>query len=161
MSKRLVLLQALAATPSDLRLMLRNMASAAANQPSVPDHWAISQVLHHLLDVETRYLLRLRRVVHEDNPFLPVIHPTAAAHSPAPLTVLLDQFGSARTQTLDFLKDLVSGSWQRPAMHETRGATKLRFLVQMLVDHDTEHLNQIIEIQQQLRQNAAAASYPS
>lgn len=161
MSKRIVLLQALASMLPDLRLMLYKVDSAAANRSPAAHEWSITQVLRHLLDVETRYQTRLRRVVNEDNPLLPYIYPDAAAHPTAPLPLLLDQFETARTQTLDFLKELPPGSWQRPAVHETQGATKLRYLVQMLVDHDTQHLNQIIEIQQQLKVIPVAAAQPA
>jgi len=157
MSKRIVLLQALASMPADLRLMLKRVDTAAATHSPSPTQWSILQVLAHLLDVEERYLIRLHRVVTEDNPFLPTIHPDDTALPTTPLLALLNQFEAARTQTLDFLQALSPGSWQRPALHETQGATKFRYLIQMLVDHDTQHLNQIIEIQQlSVRPHAAA-----
>jgi len=160
MSKRIVLLQALASMPADLRLMLKRVESAAASHSPSPTQWSIVQVLAHLLDVEGRYLIRLHRVVTEDNPFLPTIHPDNTALPTTPLPALLNQFEVARTQTLDFLQALSPGSWQRPALHETQGATKFRYLVQMLVDHDTQHLNQIMDIQQ-LSVGSHAAAPPA
>jgi uncharacterized damage-inducible protein DinB len=148
MSKRIVLLQALASMPADLRLMLKRVDAAAASHSPSPTQWSILQALAHLLHVEERYLARLHRVVSEDNPFLPTIHPDHSTLPTTPHPVLLNQLEAARTQTLAFLQALSPGSWQRPALHETQGATKFRYLVQMLVDHDTQHLNQIIEIQQ-------------
>lgn len=153
MSKRMILLQALAATTPDLRLMLKSVDIAAASHSSTPSQWSILQLLEHLLDVEVRYLARLQRVVNEDKPLLPAIHPNAAAVPITHFPLLLAQFEAARTQTVAFLQDLPPGSWQRSAIHETRGPTKLRFLVQMLVDHDTEHLSQLAEIQQQIRRD--------
>lgn len=159
MSKRVVLLQALAATPPDLRLMLGKVDGAAASHSPAPSQWSIRQLLEHLLDVEVRYLARLQRVVNEDKPFLPAIHPNAAAAPITPCPLLLVQFEAARAQTVTFLQDLPPGSWQRPALHETLGATKLRFLVQMLVDHDTEHLSQLIEIQQLIRRGMSPIAF--
>jgi uncharacterized damage-inducible protein DinB len=152
MSKRIVLLQALAATPKDLLLTVGRMPEAAVYQQPTANQWSISMVLHHLVDVEARYLARLQRVVSEDRPSLPVIHPNEAIYQERPpLAELLSQFEQARAATIAFLKELLPGGWQRSAVHETWGETKLRFLVQHLVDHDTQHLNQILETQQQLR----------
>lgn len=163
MSKRIVLLQALASTPKDLGFTLRRLMEKSASQPAAadaqsavyqtpqPGQWSIGIVLHHLIDVEARYLGRLQQVVTEDRPLLAVIHPNEAIYQERPsLAKLLARFEQARAATLAFLKELPPGGWQRPAVHEAWGETKLRFLVQHLVDHDTQHLNQIIEIQQQL-----------
>lgn len=156
MSKRIVLLEALTAMPADLQLMLKNVTAAAATLSPAPAHWSMTQLLAHLLTVEVRYLARLQHVVTTDNPFLPTIHPDETIQPATPLPDLLTQFAAARTQTVDYLQALPPGAWQRPATHETQGATKLRYLVQMLVEHDTEHLNQLIDIQQDVRRNAAA-----
>jgi uncharacterized damage-inducible protein DinB len=148
MSKRIILLQALAATPVDLHRMLKNGSDAAAHHRPSPDQWSTAHVLNHLLDVEERYLTRLQRVVQVENPSLPYIHPDENGYDPTqPLPDLITQFEQARTATLLFLKELPPGAWQRPAVHQTLGPTQFRYLVQMLVDHDTQHLNQIIEIQ--------------
>lgn len=161
MSKRIVLLQALASTSADLRLMLKRVDNAAAALPPAPVQWSITQLLAHFLDVEERYLARLQRVIAEDNPFLPTIHPDETAHTTTRCADLLAQFETARGRTVAFLKELPPGNWQRPAIHETLGATRLRYLVQMLVDHDTQHLNQLIDIQQQLRLVPGAAAQPA
>ena len=152
MTKRIVLLQALASTPKDLIFTLRRVDEAASYRKPDSNQWSIGTVLHHLIDVEQRYRARLQRVIVEDRPFLPYIHPDEAAYQvQTPLAELLARFEQARAETLAFLKEIPPGGWQRVAVHETWGETKLRFLVQQLVDHDTQHLNQIIEIQQQLR----------
>ncbi|MCL4869271.1 MAG: maleylpyruvate isomerase N-terminal domain-containing protein [Anaerolineae bacterium] len=148
MSKRIVLLQALAATPVDLRRMLKNGPDAAAHQRPSPNQWSIAHVINHLLDVEERYLARLQRVIQQENPSLPYIHPDESSYDPRPsLPDLITQFEQARAATLLFLKEQPPGAWQRPAVHQTLGPTQFRYLVQMLVDHDTQHLNQMIEIQ--------------
>lgn len=151
-SKRIVLLQALAATPNDLRWMLKSVKASDARRRPTHEAWSIADVVNHLADVEARYLERLQRIVVEERPFLPWMHPDEVAHDgDASLPDLLARFGDARAATLAYLQSLPPGSWQRPAVHETLGETKLRFMVQTLVNHDTEHLSQIVEIQQALR----------
>jgi len=152
MSKRIVLLQALAATPKDLQWMFKGVVVSDVRRRPQPEAWSMADVVNHLADVEVRYLARLKRIVEEERPFLPWMHPNEAVHNlQASLPDLLSSFAEVRAGTLAYLQALPPGSWQRPAVHETLGATKLRFVVQTLVNHDTEHLSQIVEIQQALR----------
>jgi uncharacterized damage-inducible protein DinB len=151
MSKRTVLLKALAAAPSDLTRIVLGMTETAVSTRPAPDEWSISDVLCHLTMVEERYLLRLKIVAAEQRPFLPSIHPDEAAHD---LTLsretYLNQFRQARQETLDFLHTIKAGDWQRSAQHDVWGWVKFRYLVQHLIEHDTAHLNQIIDIQRKL-----------
>jgi uncharacterized damage-inducible protein DinB len=152
MSKRIVLLQALASTPNDLRLMVQKLPSGLVHQRPDPDNWSIAEILCHLIDIEGRYRQRLYTVVHENNPKLPAFYPDESQYDEqATLPELLDQFGAARDVTVAFLQELSMKQWQRPAVHANWGATTLRHLVQHLVDHDINHLNQAVETQQRLR----------
>ena len=152
MSKRIVLLQALASTPNDLGLTVRGMAGVAVWQRPSPDQWSVVDVVAHLIYVEQRYLQRLQQVIAEERPFLLAIKPDETRHdTQVGIEELNGRFEKARVETLSFLKEISPGGWQRKAIHETRGDVTLRFLVQFLVEHDIAHLNQIIEIQQQLR----------
>lgn len=152
MSKRAILLEALASTPKDLDYLLRRAEETAVHRRPIAQEWSIADVLIHLATVETSYIVRLQRIVTEERPYLPYIHPdNQPGLSSTPLADLLRSFETARQNTLAYLQGLPPGTWQRPALHETLGETKLRFMVQLLVDHDTEHLNQITQIQQQNR----------
>jgi hypothetical protein len=96
----------------------------------------------------------LQKIVAEERPYLPYIHPeTRPQPNPTPLAELLNTFNTARNETLAYLQSLNAGAWQRNAIHETLGPTKLRYMVQLLVDHDTEHLNQIVELWEIARSN--------
>lgn len=131
--------------------MLRRTAETAVHQRPVPEQWAIADVLTHLATIEMLYLQRLQRIVDEERPYLPYLHPeTRPQPSQLPFADLLTTFNTARSETLTYLQSLKAGAWQQAAVHETIGETKLRFMVQLLVDHDTEHLNQIVQIQQQV-----------
>lgn len=152
MTKRAVLLDALASMPKDLGFMLRRAEETAVHHRPAPHEWSIADVLVHLAVIEQRYLARLQKIVAEERPFLPSLHPeTHPQPDPRPLAELVTAVRDARQQTLDFLHTLKAGDWQRTAVHETLGPTRLRFMVQRLVEHDTEHLNQLIEIQTRLK----------
>lgn len=156
MSKRIILLQALTSTSGDLARTLKRVDEETARRRLAPDQWSVIDTLNHLVDVERRYLQQLKRVVHEECPLLPALYPReTAADSRASVATLLAQFEEARGELLLFLRDISAGQWQRPAVHESWGETKLRFLVQYLVDHDTQYLSQLVELLHQLRTEPA------
>ncbi len=139
---------------SNLGRMLADVDRDMFHRRLSPDVWSMADVLRHLINVETRYYQRLRRVLVEERPYLPAIlpDPTTYNRQVSP-TELLAQFEAARLETLAFLRDVADEGWGRTAVHETQGEVTFQFLVQYLVDHDSQHLNQIAMIQQQL--NAA------
>lgn len=157
MSKRALLLPALAATPADLERLVRGVMgtavdTAVSQQRPAPEQWSIADVLCHLVLVEGRYLARLQLVVREAAPAIACIQPDPARHDlTQPAMAIAANFRQARQETVAFLQELKAGDWQRTAVHPTWGKVSLRSLVQHLVDHDTAHLNQIIEIQQRMR----------
>lgn len=151
MSKREVLLEALGSTPGDLRLTVGGMAETAVFHQLSSAEWSVVDVVYHLGEVEGRYLGRLERVVKEERPYLPFIHPEEKAGMNKKLEDLMQEFRDRRQQTMAFLQALKPGQWQRKGIHETWGEVSLRYLVQQLVEHDIEHLNQIVEIQRRAR----------
>jgi uncharacterized damage-inducible protein DinB len=149
MTKRAMLLKALSSAPADLALLVQNVADTAVRQRPAPASWSMADVLSHLVDVEPQYLARLQRVVDEDVPEVPRIAPDEAAHDvDTPLPLLLQRFRDRRGETIAFLTQLKRGQWQRKAVHPGLGETTLRYLVQYLVDHDTEHLSQLAQLRQ-------------
>lgn len=152
MTKRIVLLQALASTPADIQRLIRQLDAPAAEWKVSAEAWSSADVVSHLTDVEQAYLVRLQRVLAEEEPAVPYIHPNAPSRAPGTsLSQLVEYFIRARETTLELLRRLTPGEWQRTAIHETKGRMSLRFLVQDLVDHDIEHTNQLVEIIQAWR----------
>jgi hypothetical protein len=146
MTRRAELLQALDATPRDLARAVRGLPPPVTGTRPAPDQWSPADIVHHLISVETCTLARFHRVAEETNPTLLLILPDLAHHFAAPLDDLLAHFPTARAQTLAYLTPLSSGVWARPAHFEDGSKTTFRYLVQALVDHDTEHLNQLVEV---------------
>lgn len=149
MTKRIVLLQALASTATDLTYILKGVGESNGDSERPSEYWSLNDVLTHLIYVEGRFLERLRRVVAEDRPTVPAILPEDTPLGNRGNTAeLLQQFKESREETITFLKSLSPGQWQRPAVHEHTGPTTLRLLVQLIIEHDIEHMNQIVQLQQ-------------
>jgi hypothetical protein len=99
--------------------------------------------------VDVQSLVRIQRVVQEERPIIRTIYPDEITHdttiSP---TQLLAQFEQARAKTITYLQNLGAGQWQRHATFDSGEDTTIRTLVQILIEHDTQHLNQLIEIKE-------------
>ena len=162
MSKRIVLLQALASTTKDLARILRDVDLITAQQRPFPATWSINDVLSHLRDVDIQSLARMQRVVHEERPLIRTIHPDETSHDMAtPPDQLLLQFEQARAETITYLQNLGPGQWQRRAIFDSGEDTTIRTLAQILIEHDTQHLNQLIEIKEKVRSPMASSKLTS
>lgn len=146
MTKRAILLEALASTPADVARLARGLdETAAAWRPA--GGWSCHDVLAHLVAIEPLYLARLQRIVTENEPTAAALLPDESTHDPAlPAAALVELFGELRGMTCGWLYELSPAAWQRQAIHETHGRTTLRFLVQALVAHDIEHTSQLVTI---------------
>lgn len=154
MSKRIVLLQALAAIPGEVAAILQTVDDEAGRWRMDADPWSLLDVVQHLLLVEGQFQQRLRRVMAEERPFLPTIHPSPSEHTRnEPLADLLAEFAQQREETVAYLTALKAKKWERTAVHETEGSVTFRFLVQMIIDHDSDHLNQLQTLSQSLISN--------
>jgi uncharacterized damage-inducible protein DinB len=151
-TKRSVLVQALASTPVDLSVTLNGLGEQAAKYRPSPDSWSISDIVSHLAHVEKHYLARFQRVLDEDGPLVPEIKPDESAYdSSERLPRLLERFEEARSETISLLRATADGEWSRPAVHETRGETDFHRLAELLLEHDVEHLNQVAAIWEYLQ----------
>jgi hypothetical protein len=91
----------------------------------------------------------MRRVVNEERPLIRTIHPDETKHDMMiPPDQLLAQFRQARTEIITYLQNLSAGKWQRRATFDSGEESTIRTLVQILIEHDTQHLNQLIDIKE-------------
>ena len=77
MVEHIHLLQSLAATPTQLS---RALEQPGLSRVAATGEWSPEEILAHLIDVEGRYLSRLRRVSLEQEPRLALIQPDESAH---------------------------------------------------------------------------------
>ena len=139
-----LLLQSLASLPAQLDAELAGHDAAAAARRPAPDEWSAIETVTHLAAGEAPFLTRLRRIVAENNPFLPYFGPDVARPDAAQrLPQALDHFRAERARLVDFLAGLPAEAWHRPGVHETLGATTLAQQAQNIIDHDQEHLAQL------------------
>lgn len=156
MTRRAVILQALASTPADIDRLGRGLNPVAVAWRPHEAAWAPGEIIEHLLVVEALYCHQFQRIIAENIPLIPTLHPTSERGEPV-WPAAAEMFRQARQATLTLLQGLAPGEWQRTAVDETNRPITLRFLAQSLVEHDIEHTNQLVETVQAWRR---LATYP-
>jgi hypothetical protein len=109
--------------------------------------WSIVEVMCHMRDAEERAWERLRAMRDEDNPHLPGYDQEAWArernYAGDSLQNALEGFIRFREGHVADLKALPTEAWDRPGMHEERGAIDILNHTLHMAAHDAQHAAQI------------------
>jgi hypothetical protein len=141
----------LAATPTIFRAMLELATPEQLSWKPSTERWSISEVLAHLVDVETRNLRhRVRKIAQEDNPTFPSYDQMEeygkGTYSGKDGREQLERFFQEREQSLAFLDQLPAPAWDRKGRHPEVGEIRLSQVVNLWAFHDLGHTKQIAEL---------------
>jgi hypothetical protein len=113
--------------------------------------WSLTEVMCHLRDVEREvHLARYLTIISRDNPFLSGVASdewaaTRAYHEQDGREAAVSFF-ELRRQSLEKLNSLDFEQWQRTGTHAFFGTTSLQELINLAVQHDQAHWQQIEEL---------------
>lgn len=143
-------LAVLAATPDELRRLVRDTPGADLRRPEAPGRWSVGEVLAHLADSELVWAFRLRMVLGQERPSLSGYDQDAWAQrlgyeDVEPFTAL-DRFGSVRDWNRVLLEALPDEDLDRVGIHAERGEESVRHMIRLYAGHDLVHLAQIRRI---------------
>ena len=135
------LLDLLVQTPTKLR----DASELAATPPE--GEWGAAQVLAHMAATEQFWLERLNLLLRQTDPLLRAPSGEIGARQDALMngTVAdnLAAFNQVRGETISLLMGFSLRDWDKSGTHETRGEMSIADVVDMMVDHDAEHLEQL------------------
>ncbi len=144
------ILASLKAAPAALETLCKTLQPGQWVYQPAPQEWAITEILCHMRDVDTEVNFpRLREIQNAEPPFLPgvVTDPWATERSyitqSGPLA--LQAFMHIRSEMTQFLGQLNSAGWQRPARHAIFGPTTVEELLGFCVTHDQVHIRQAFQ----------------
>lgn len=141
----------LASAPDRLDATLAaNTRQEPAPQPGVTTgegEWTTSELVGHLCDAARYWGGRMRLVVYEDEPALPVYDQDTfvrlAAYRYVPVATLAREFRLISEANVALLRGLRPEAWQRGGRHEERGRLTLRALVEIEAEHEGDHVRQL------------------
>ena len=144
------ILAILRATPAVLDAFTIELDNVSWLENPQPGEWSITEIMCHLRDVDAEVNLpRIKKVLSEENPFLPGIDSDQWAHERLYYCQngqeALSDFFAFRMQLLEVMKKLEPEEWMRTARHAIFGPTTLNELASIIVGHDRLHLKQAYE----------------
>jgi len=144
----------LRALPSQIEELVQGLSEDALRWRPSPRERSIKELCCQLRDDAETHGVRIRRMVSEDDPFLPSYDQETLARerdyqnesTPLVLTAIRAFWGGLAY----LLENLGDEDWQRTGRHEERGPISIAQYAQLLADHAREHLEQIKTLRGQL-----------
>jgi len=142
------LLALIKSTPAALDTICRQLTPEQWHQRKSPDQWNLIEILCHMRDVDLEINLpRFKRIIAEDNPFVPGTNPDTWVeernYQDQNGPDALHNFIQTRGQMISMLTSLIPEDWHRPARHAIFGPTNLAELVSFVTTHDCSHIQDI------------------
>lgn len=151
------LVEPLRALPKQLAEALKGISEAEARWRPAEEGWCIKEIVGHLRDACEVYHKRLYMMSTQTDPVLEPYDQEAFAVDHAylerDLQAMLRELAEFREDTVILLTSLVNWNWARTGQHRESGRLSIRQIVEQMVEHEREHLEDI----RRLRAEAAAA----
>ena len=142
------ILQALRASAEELTREIDRLPEDVTTWRPAEGEWSQHECLTHLWICEQHiFLPRMRRIVAEDNPALPLVDEVALMQREwnprRPRAELLREFLADRADEMALLEP---ADWSRPGAHATRGPITLGWVVDYALAHTFEHMSQMMRV---------------
>jgi len=122
--------------------------------------WSLKEIAAHLRDAEELALAQLNAFVSRSPSPLPAwnvdLLPQERDYQGEEMAGLLASFRSMRRETTYLLWGLTEADWGRAAEHPYRGLVTLEEVARELAQHDLEHLWQVRQLKDRLREAVSA-----
>jgi len=134
-------------TPAVLRSITASIAKEKWGQEPSRDDWAMNEIVCHLRDTEREiHQLQLNLMLAREDAFIPRPDNTVWASERDYLHVdgalAMQEFTTARMETLDLIKNVDDAMWSRRARHAIFGPTNFLEVCSFMADHDRMHVQQ-------------------
>jgi FMN phosphatase YigB (HAD superfamily) len=138
-------------TPAVLQSLVAPVPDRAWPRKYIADEWALVEVICHLRDTEREiHQMQVNTLLNENEPFISRPDSTVWAKERNYLKEdgrkALQDFASARMQTLAKLKGLEDSIWKQKARHAIFGPTHFQEVIGFMADHDRMHIQQAWKI---------------
>jgi hypothetical protein len=136
--------EVLTSTPLTIRERTGALSEELLARRPAAGEWSVAELLGHLWDAEIANSFRGRAILAQDTPRLAGYDQDAwATLAKPPFGELLDAFTALRRANLALLRGTPEDSWVRYGIHEERGPTSYRLLIETTAGHDRAHLLQL------------------
>lgn len=117
--------------------------------PKKSDEWDATMIAHHLADAEMHFAIRIREVLANENPVLPVFDEEKYAehlnYADRPIEPALLVIKAIREETANLLATVSADSWGRRGTRVDGFEYTLADLVRISTEHIEEHISQVAD----------------
>jgi hypothetical protein len=146
------LVSQLLATQAVLTTLLQAVADQQDWRPGA-ESWSFRYLAAHLATAEKEaFQKRVRRIAGEEAPYFAYYLNTGRDFSQNELLDSLQQWADTRREIIDFVLALPPEGLKRTGSHQTRGVITILDVLQMMLEHDQEHLQELSELVSQFKQ---------
>jgi hypothetical protein len=134
------------AGPEEVAAALAGATEAELDARPADGGWTAREVAHHLADSETMSVIRLRRLLAEDEPLLGAYDENEFArrlHYDRPLAASLELFRAVRASNAELLERLSDEDWSRTGTHSDSGPYSVTTWLEIYGVHARDHADQI------------------
>lgn len=101
----------------------------------------LTELLKELVDIQEEVVdFRLKKILREENPYLPAIHPEKIRHDlpdqQFSLTEIQNLFLTRRRELVRFLNLTPAENWSRTGVHELEGHITFKELIRRMIEKD-------------------------
>ena len=144
------LVEPLRALPSALERELKGISEQTLTYRASEGEWCIKELVGHLRDVAEIYHKRLYMMSTQTDPVLEPQDQDVLAREHNYLgrdvTDMLRELAQHRGRTVQLLTTLVNWNWARTGQHLERGRMSIRQMVEYMVEHEADHLAEIVRL---------------
>jgi hypothetical protein len=137
------LIEKLRATQGQFSIMLESMAENQDWQADT-ERWSFRFIAAHMATVEEEcFLDRVKHFSTDESPHFEHYDNTGRDFGQFDLINSLREWAALRRELLDIVRSMPENTWHRSATHSTRGTQTLLELLQIMLEHDQEHLQEV------------------
>jgi hypothetical protein len=140
------LVSQLEASQAALTSLLQAVAGQQDWQPDA-ESWSFRYLAAHLATTEKEaFQERVKRIVGEETPYFAYYLNTGWDFSRDELLDSLQAWATTRREIIDFVLALPPEALQRTGRHQTRGVMTILDVLQLMLEHDQEHLQELSQL---------------
>ena len=136
-------IDAIAATPAQLRQAVAGLSDAQLDTPYRPGGWTVRQVVHHVPESHMNAYIRMKLAATEDVPTIKTYEEQLWAELPdvksCPVDVSLTLLDALHRRWVTFLRTLPESDLSRPFVHPTWGRVPIDEAIGMYAWHCRHH----------------------
>ena len=144
-------IDAIAATPAQLRLAVAGLSDEQLDTPYRPGGWTVRQTVHHVADSHMNAFVRFRLGLTEDNPTIKPYDEQAWSELPdmqLPIDVSLQLLDGLHERWAHLLRAQPHSAFQRQIFHPENGPMTLDAMLSMYAWHGKHHTAHITALRQ-------------